>query len=87
MKGYDSSFNSWIDKEDIQISEYFLKPTSLGEKLKVELDLSNYVTKEDLKNVTGVDTLKFAKKVDLRSLKSEVDKLDISKLENTLGDF
>ena len=87
MKGYDSSFNSWIDKEDIRISEYFLKPTSLGEKLKVELDLSNYVTKEDLKNVTGVDTLKFAKKVDLRSLKSEVDKLDISKLENTLGDF
>ena len=26
-------------------------------KIKVELDLSNYVTKSDLKNVTGIDLL------------------------------
>ena len=38
-------------------------------------DLSNYSTKADLKNATGVDTLKFAKKVDLAHLKSDVDKL------------
>ena len=51
--------------------------------VKVELDLSNYATKADLKNATGVDTLKFAKKVDLASLKSEIDKFDIGKLETT----
>ena len=38
------------------MSEYFLKPKSLGENVKLELDLSNYATKADLKNVTGVDT-------------------------------
>ena len=42
--------------------------------MKVELDLSNYATKSDLKNATGVDTLQFAKEVDLASLKTEVDK-------------
>ena len=55
--------------------------------MKVELDLSNYATKADLKNATGVDTLKFAKKVDLASLKSEIDKFDIGKLETTSVDL
>ena len=50
--------------------------------MKVELDLSNYPTKADLKNATGVDTSKFAKKVDLPNLKSNVDKSDIDKLKN-----
>ena len=49
--------------------------------MKVELDLSNYVTKADLNNATGVDTSKFPKTVDLASLKSEIDKLYIDKLE------
>ena len=49
--------------------------------VKVELYLYYYATKADLKNATGVDTLKFAKNVDLASLKSEIDKLDIDKLE------
>ena len=44
--------------------------------------MSNYVTKARLKNATGVDTLKSAKKVDLASLKSDVDQLDIDKLKN-----
>ena len=43
--------------------------------------MSNYATKSDLKNATGVDTSKFAKKIDLASLKSNVDKLDIDKLK------
>ena len=82
-KGYDdTSFNSWIDKKDIvKTSEYFPEPKSLG-RLKVELDSSNYATKTDLKNATGFDTSSFAKKVDLASLKSNVDKLDIDKLKN-----
>ena len=50
--------------------------------MKVELDLSNYATKADLKNATGVDTSHFAKKTDLPTLKSDVDKLDINNLKN-----
>ena len=37
--------------------------------------------KSDLKNATGVDTSQFAKKADLASLKSDVEKLDIDELE------
>ena len=48
--------------------------------MKVELNLSNYATRADLKNTTEVNTSKFAKKVILASLKSEVCKLDIDKL-------
>ena len=59
----------------------------MGLNVKVELDLSNYATKAVLKNATGVDTFEFAKKVDLASLKSEIDKLDIGKLETTSVDL
>ena len=45
------------------MSEYFPKPKSLGACVKVELDLSNYARKADLKNATRVDTVPFAKKV------------------------
>ena len=64
------------------MSEYFPEPKSLGGRLKVELDLSNYAAKADLKNVTGVDTSRFAKKVDLANFKCNIDKLDVDKLEN-----
>ena len=53
----------------------------LGGKVKVELGLSNYAIKTDLKNGTGVDNLSFAKKTDLVNLKSDVDKLDIVELK------
>ena len=45
------------------MSKYFPEPKSLGERVKVELDFSNYATKADFKNVTGVYTSPFAKKV------------------------
>ena len=64
------------------MSEYFLEPKSFGRRVKVELDLTNYVTKADLKNATGVDKSKFTNIVDLASLKSNADKLDIGKLKN-----
>ena len=64
------------------MSECFPEPKSSGGRVKVELDLSNYATKADLRNTTGVDTSKFVKKVDLASLTSNVDKLDIDKLKN-----
>ena len=50
--------------------------------MKLELDLSNYAPKADFKNASGVDTSKFAKNVDLASLRSNVDKLDNDKLKN-----
>ena len=50
--------------------------------MEVELDLSNYATKADLKNWTIVDISNYAKKIGLANLKSYVDKLDIDKLKN-----
>ena len=86
-KGYNKLFISWIDKKDIVwMSEYFPKPKSLWANVKVELDLSNYATKADLKNASGVDTSDFANKTNLVNLKSEIVKLDIDKLKNiTIG--
>ena len=45
------------------MSEYLPDPKSIEGKGKVELDLSNYTTRTDLKNATGVDTSSFAKKL------------------------
>ena len=54
------------------MAEYFSEPKFSGGTKKVELYLSNYATKSDLKNATGIDTSKFAKKIDFASLKSNV---------------
>ena len=64
------------------MSDFFTKRKSLGGRMKFELDLFNYAKKSDLKNATGVDALKFAKKVDLANLKTNVDELDIDKFKN-----
>ena len=62
------------------MSEYYPEQKSLQGRVKVELNLSNYAAREE--NETGVDTSKVAEKVDLASLKSNVDELDIDKLKN-----
>ena len=63
------------------MSQYFPKPfRRFGENINVKVDLTNYATKADLKNVTHVGTSSFALKPNLASLKTEVDKLDIDKL-------
>ena len=49
--------------------------------------MSNYATKTNLTNATGVDTLSFAKKFDLSNLKSNVEKLDIDKIKNVATNF
>ena len=69
------------------MGEYFQKTKSSGKRGKAELDLSNHEIKAELKNVTGVDTSKFAQNIHLVNLKSEVDKLDIDKLKNVLSNF
>ena len=56
------------------MSQYFPKPfRSFGGNINIEVDLSNYATKNDLKNVTHVDTSSFALKTNLTSVKIEVD--------------
>ena len=63
------------------MSQYFPKLfKSFGRNINVKVDLSNYATKTDLKNVTHVDTSRLALKANLASLKTEVDQLDIDKL-------
>ena len=49
-----------LKKDVIWLIKYCPKPKSLAENVKVELDLSSYVTKADLKNGAGVDTQYFA---------------------------
>ena len=51
------------------MSEYYPKPNSLGENVKIELDLFNYAIKTNLKKATGVETSSFAKETDLANLK------------------
>ena len=63
------------------MSQYFPKPfRSFGGNINVKVDLPNYATKNDLQNVTHVDTSRLAIKTNLASLKTEVDKLNIGKL-------
>ena len=50
--------------------------------MQIELDLSNYATKADIKNEKCVGTSKCAGKFNLANLKSNVDKIDIDKLKN-----
>ena len=63
------------------MSKYFPELKTFRGRVKGKLDISNYATKADLKDEIDVDTSKCAKKIDLASLESEVDKLDIGKLE------
>ena len=63
------------------MSQYFSKPfRSFGGNINVKVDLLNYATKTDLKNITHIETSSFALKTNLPRLKTEVDKLDIDKL-------
>ena len=66
------------------MSQYFPKPYEpFDGDINVKVDLSNYATKADIRNISHVDTSSFGKKVlkrNLASLKLEVDKLDVDKL-------
>ena len=63
------------------MSQYFLKPWEpFGGDINVKVELSNYATKADTKNISHIDTSSFALKSSLASLKTEVDKLGIDKL-------
>ena len=72
----------------IKIIQYFPKPYEpFGGDINVTVDLFNYATKTDIKNILHVDTSIFALKSKLASLKTEVDKLDIGKLASVPVDL
>ena len=60
---------------------------SSSNNVKLELDLTNYATKTDLKNITHVDVSIFASKINLAALKTDVDKIDVYKLKTTPTDL
>ena len=63
------------------MSPYFPKRCEpFGWDINLKVDLSNYATKADIKNISHVDTSSFALKTNLATLKTEADKLDIDKL-------
>ena len=65
------------------MSQYFPKLYKpFGGDINVEVDLSNYATKTDMRNISHIDTSSLALKSNLASLKIEVDKLDIDKLKS-----
>ena len=60
---------------------YYPPYKSSSNNIKVELDLSNYATKNDFKNITHVNVSSFASKTNLAALKTEVDKINADKLK------
>ena len=69
------------------MSQYYPPCKSSSNNIKVELDLANYATKTDLKNITLVDVSSFASKINLVALKTEVDKIDGDKLKTAPADL
>ena len=70
-----------------KMSTYYPTYKSSSSNVKVELGLTNYATKTDLKNITHVDVSSFASKTNLAALKTEVDKIDADKLKTVPVDL
>ena len=69
------------------MTTYYPPYKSSSSNVKVVLDLSNYATKTDLKNITHVDVSSFASKTNLAALKTEIDKIDTDKLKTAPTDL
>ena len=68
------------------MSKYFPKPYEpFGRDINIKVDLSNYATKADIKNISHVDISSFALKTNLANLKTEFDKLDIDTVPTDLS--
>ena len=77
-----------VKKTLYKMSQYFPKPYEpFGGDINVAVSLSNYATKDDIKNIAHVDTSRFALKTNLANLKTEVDKLNIEKLATVTVDL
>ena len=69
------------------MSKFFPPSNNSSENIKVELDLSNYATRKDIKDVTHIDTSSYALKTNLAALKTEVNKIDTDKLKAVPDDL
>ena len=69
------------------MSTYYPPYKSSDQNVKVELDLTNYAIKTDLRNITHVNVSSYASKTNLAALKSEVDKIYVDKLKTTPVDL
>ena len=70
-----------------KLSSQYFPPYESSNNVKVELDLTNYATKDGLKNITHVDVSSYATKTNLAASKSEVDKIDTDKLKTVPTDL
>ena len=68
------------------MSTYYRPYKRSSQNIKEELDLPNYATKTDLKNIIHADVSSYASKTNLPALKTEVDKIDVDKLKTTPAD-
>ena len=69
------------------MSKYFLPYNNFSGNNKVELELSNYATKKDIKDITHIDSSGFASKTNLEALKTKVEKIDTDKLKTVPNDL
>ena len=69
------------------MSTYYPPYKSSSSNIKVELDLTNYATKTNLKNIVHTDVSSFASKTNLTALKTEVDKIITDKLKTVPDEF
>ena len=69
------------------MSKYFPPYNSSIGNIKVELDMANYATKDDARNITLVDVSSYASKTNLAALKTELDKIDTDKLKTVHNDL
>ena len=74
-------------KLNYKMSAYYPPYKNSSNNIKLKLDLTNYATKDDVKNITHVDVSSFASKTNLAALKTEVDKIDVDKLKTTPTDL
>ena len=70
-------------------NKYFppYRVTSNNIKVDLDLDLSNYATKDDVENITQVDVSSYESKTNLAALKTEIDKINIDKLKTVPNDL
>ena len=66
---------------------YYRPYRNSSNNIKVKLDLTNYATKDDVKNITHVDVNSYATKTNLASLKTEEDKIDTDQLKTVPADL
>ena len=66
---------------------YYRPYKSSSNNIKVELDLSNWTTKDNVKNIAHVDVSSYVTKTNLAALKTKVDKIDVDKLKTTPADL